>query len=115
MAAERRHEDRFSIDQMVELSFGRETFLHATGINISKTGLLCATDSYVDPYSQVSLMLTLPADPEPYRMSCEGIVVRSEVEESQFLAGISFTSLEEADTKALASYLRKQKAASKKE
>lgn len=113
MAAERRHEARFSINQMVELSFGRETFLHATGINISKTGLLCATDSYLEPYSQVSLMVTIPIEPEPHRMSCEGIVVRSEVEETQYLAGISFTSLDEEDAKVLASFLRKQNASAK--
>ena len=113
MAAERRHEDRFSIDQMVELSFGRETFLHATGINISRTGLLCATDSYLEPYSQVSLMITIPVEPEPHRMSCEGIVVRSEVEEAQYLAGISFTSLADEDAKVLASFLKRQKTSTK--
>ncbi|HUX21020.1 MAG TPA: PilZ domain-containing protein [Spirochaetia bacterium] len=108
MAAERRIEARFSIDHMVELSFGRETFLHATGINISKTGMLCATDSYLEPYSQVSLMMTIPVGPKGHRMTCDGIVVRSEIEEKQFLAGISFTSLPEKDLKVLVSYLKNQ-------
>ena len=110
MAAERRHEARFSIEQMVEVSFGRETFLHASGINISKTGLLCATDSYLEPYSQVSLTMTIPVGSVQHRMSCDGIVVRSEVEEQQYLAGINFTSLAEEDSKILAAFLKKQKA-----
>lgn len=111
--AERRNEIRFSIDQMVELSFGRETFLHATGLNLSKTGLLCATDSYLEPYSQVSLMMSIPVGSQTHRLSCDGIVVRSEIEDKQYLAGISFTSLVEEDSKILAAFLRKQKAISK--
>lgn len=115
MSAERRHEIRFSIDQIIELSFGRESFLHAIGINISKTGLLCATDSYLEPYAEVSLLLTIPVGSENHRVGCDGIVVRSEIEQTRYLAGISFTSLSEQDSKILESFLKKRKTAFQKE
>jgi len=106
MASERRVAPRFSIQQMVELSYGREEIVHASGINLSKTGLLCSTDSYVEPYTEVSLLMQIPESAGEHRIECEGIVVRSEERNGRFVTGISFTSLPEEDAKALAGFLK---------
>ena len=109
MSSERRRDTRFEINQIVEMSFGRETFLHATGLNVSKTGMLCETDSYLEPYTQVSFMMSLPIGSVTVRISCEGIVVRSDIESDRYLAGISFTSMSDEDAQTLDKFLKSQK------
>jgi len=114
MTAERRRDARFSVDQIVEVSFGKEAFVHGTGINLSKTGVLCKTDSYMEPYSQVSLLMTVPVGPEGHRFTCEGVVVRTEREGGDYLTGISFTSIDDEDSRKLQNFLKKQKGESNK-
>ncbi len=108
MAKERRRGGRFAIEQMVELSYGRESFVHASGINLSRTGLLCKTATFLEPYTQVSIVLNLPVAGETYRIECGGIVIRSAEENDHFNTGISLSALSNADVQALTSYLKAQ-------
>ncbi len=43
MVDERRKCPRFRIDQMVKISYGEESFIQGSGINISECGVLCET------------------------------------------------------------------------
>ena len=92
---------RFRIDQLIELSFGRETFLNAEGVNVSEGGLCCVTDSYVEPYSSVFLMLGIPENEdasEYYEVKCEGIVLRCNQQNgSGYYVGIRFTDIMDFD------------------
>ena len=113
MASERRHDQRFSIEQIVEVSFGRETFVRGSGINISRTGILCETDGYLEPSSQVSLQMTIQMDSQIHRFNCEGIVVRTDEIKGSFQSGISFTDLEAQDARKLDAFLKRQKPVSR--
>lgn len=114
MATERRHDPRFSVEQIVEISFGREAFVRGTGINISKTGILCETDGYLEPTSQVSLQLTIQIGSQIHRFNCEGIVIRTDEANGTFQSGISFTDLREPDARKLAIFLKGQKPSTKR-
>jgi hypothetical protein len=114
MTTDRRQDPRFSIEQIVEISFGREAFVRGSGINISKTGILCETDGYLEPSSQVSLQLTIQMGSEIHRFNCEGIVVRTDEAKGTFQSGISFTDLRAADARKLGLFLKQQKPAPKR-
>ena len=106
MGRERRHAPRFTIEQIVELSFGREAFVRGNGINLSKNGLLCETDGYLEPSTQVALQMTLQLPTGTHRFNCEGIVVRTDEKNGRFLSGISFTTLTGEDARKLTAFLK---------
>lgn len=106
MREERRKARRFTIDEMVELEFGRELVVHASGINLSATGLLCRSDCYLEPATEVSLVLTVPSGSGSHTVSCDGVVVRSEKGKSRHLIAIRFTSLADKDVGALSAFLK---------
>ena len=108
MTKERRRAGRFAIEQMVELSYGRETFVHASGINLSRTGLLCKTDTFLEPYTEVSIVLNFPVDGDTRRIECSGIVIRSVEENGDFKTGISLSALSNVDAETLTAYLKIQ-------
>ena len=111
MTKERRREARFAIEQMVELSYGHESFVHASGINLSRTGLLCRTDISLEPYTELSIVLNFPVDGDTYRIECSGIVIRSIGENGHFKTGISLSALNRADAEALTAFLKTQEPA----
>lgn len=114
MSVERRRDPRFAIEQIVEVSFGRETFVRGTGINISRTGILCASESYLEPAAQVSLQMTIEIGSRIHRFNCEGIVVRTDEVDGTFRSGISFTAIEETDARKLAAFLKRKDRPSKR-
>jgi c-di-GMP-binding flagellar brake protein YcgR len=109
MNEERRQYPRYRIDQLIELSFGRETFLNAEGMNMSEGGLLCVTDSYVEPYSSVFLMLGIPVNEdaeEYYEVKCEGIVLRCNQQNgSGYYVGIRFTDIMDFDREKIQKFI----------
>jgi hypothetical protein len=94
MAEERRRSPRFTINQLIEVDYGRELFLRAKAINISRSGLLCSTDPELDTSSRVFLSLTLP---DGDRINCEGLVVRAEPHGETNEVAINFTEFREDD------------------
>lgn len=103
MATERRRAPRFQVSQLIELGFGRESQVAASGLNISSGGLLCRTEPYVEPGTRVFLSIHLPTDDI---VNCEGIVLRSEkTSEGYFEAAISFTEFQGDAAAALVRYL----------
>lgn len=105
MEEERRTARRFSIDSMVELEFGRESVVHASGINVSSSGLLCKSDYYMEPDTEVALVLTVPCESGSHTVSCDGVVVRSDKGKGRHLTAIQFTSLADKDVGALTAFL----------
>lgn len=104
-ADERRRSTRFRIGQLVEVSFGRETFLQAEGINISEHGILCETADAPDPGAHVFLMLEVrgeaPRNPQgsPQIVEIEGFVARTEGSDGAYQVAIEFADIPDAETK----------------
>jgi Tfp pilus assembly protein PilZ len=97
MKNDRRKHPRFKIDQMLQASFDRETYIHASGINISKSGLLCKTEQEMGLYSSIFLMIRVNDEIPP--VTCEGVVVRCEQEkDGTYEVGIQFTDIKNQDS-----------------
>ncbi|MEW5817520.1 MAG: PilZ domain-containing protein [Spirochaetota bacterium] len=109
MIDERRRFPRFQIDQLIQLSYERESFVAAKGVNISEGGILCITDAPVDIYSRVFLMLTLVfkerSEEKANEITCEGIVNRCDPEGDIYYVGIQFTDLQENEKRILKKYI----------
>lgn len=105
MGEERRTARRFTIDEMIELELGRESVVHASGINLSSTGLLCKSDYFMEPETEVSLVLTVPSESGDHTISCDGIVVRCQRGKGRHLTAIRFIALAEKDVGALEAFL----------
>lgn len=105
MTGERRRAPRFSLEQVIEMSYGHESFVNARGVNISKTGLLCTSDSYLEPYTTVVLTIKVPSGPEGQILNCEGIVIRSTEENGGYTTAISFMSFRGQDAETLNAFL----------
>ncbi len=99
-AAENRKHPRFEINQMVELGYARENFVGATGINISKNGLLCETSERMEPHTVVFMMITITLKGKEYLIECEGVVNRSEKKKGAWNTAINITAVRAGDRKA---------------
>ena len=109
MAREKRRAPRFHINQLIELEYGKESFVRASGLNISEGGLLCKTEPYLAPSSRVFLSVHLSDDEI---VNCEGIVVRSERRDDGSYAAISFVEFEGDAAARLVNFLKAQALAS---
>jgi hypothetical protein len=108
MFEERRKFPRFKIRQMIGLSFGRESYFQAEGLNISETGFLCQSSDKIEPCTRVYLMISLPVNNcENQEMECEGVVLRSVEQNGGFRIDVSFTSLQGEDRERLRSYIKR--------
>lgn len=75
---ERRLADRFKLEQLVDISLGKEVFLPAEGINLSMKGLLCRSPVIPDPTTKVYMMLIFHLKEEEITIEIEGIILRVE-------------------------------------
>lgn len=105
MAAEKRRAPRFRIEQMIELSFGREESLRCQGVDLSEVGVLCSTETSMEPGTRVFLLLSLGPGEDDEPVSCEGVVVRSTPTDWGFDSGVAFGDLSAAFQSRLKSYL----------
>lgn len=103
---ERRRHQRFALQQLVELGFGRERFIHAEGINISESGIRCRTNEELDVSTTVTVYFTLEADEEnPETLRAEAVVMRCEpLDEEVFDVGMEFSMLSPWTDKRLVAY-----------
>jgi hypothetical protein len=102
---DRRAYQRFSINQLVEMDLGRESFIMAEGLNISENGILCASVEQCGLHEKVFLMMTLPLASGDRVIKCEGLVMRSEYNGASWDTGIMFGDLDEDCTGALNEFL----------
>ncbi len=108
MAEEKRKHPRFEINQLVELEFARETFVHAEGINLSAEGVLCITDEKCEPHTTVFLMMTVSLKSGDRIIKCEGVVVHSGKKGKEWKTGIRITSMHSGCEKIFKEFLQEQ-------
>ena len=107
-ASQRRSSTRFKIEQMIELSFGKESFVQAAGLNISEGGFLCQSDENIDLHARLFIMIGLPIDDEDQKVKCEGIVTRLVKESDCYNIGVSFTEMQNEEREKLKNFLLKE-------
>lgn len=103
---ERRKHQRFALQQLIELGYGRERFIHAEGVNISESGIRCRTPEEIDVSTTVTIYFTLDADEEnPETLSAEAVVMRCDPsEDGEFDVGMEFSMLSPWTDKRLVAY-----------
>jgi len=90
---EKRSHPRFQINQLVEIDYGREQYISAEGVNLSKNGVLCKTEEECPLYSKVFMMMTLPHKNKNRIINLEGVVIWSKHNRGSWETGISITSM----------------------
>ena len=105
MGEERRKAPRVSLDQCVEVSFGKENFIDAVAVNISKTGIMCSSTAAVENLEKIFLMINLPIGEESHKIRCDGIVMYTKQEGQTHFFGIHFVDLDRDAAGTLARYL----------
>jgi hypothetical protein len=105
MDDERRKGPRRPFDEGIELSESEEGSVRASGVNISRFGVLCDTDLPLEQQSEVSVHIDIPAPPGVRRFEFKGLVVRSDESEESYKTGISFTSIPEDAEQSLDEFL----------
>jgi len=106
MEQERRQYTRFIIDQFVKLSMGREIFIEAEGLNLSRGGLLGRTSAPIENLEKVFVMLNLPFGDGLECVRTEGIVVYTQAEGPDTQFGLRFTDMWDSDQDILDRYLK---------
>ncbi len=106
MTDDRRQSKRFSIRQIIDLTFPREAFFQAEGLNLSEGGMMCKSSYPVEPLMRVYLMLSLARGDGSYLLKTEGSVVHVEKKAGAYLFGVAFEHLEPQDLEALRAYLK---------
>lgn len=105
MKQERRKSPRFVIRQMIRLGEGREEYLWAKSLNLSKVGLGCITNKSLQPLDRIFGMITLHTEEEEKIINFEGYVVRSRPLDSGYELGIAFTEIDPADSDYIAQHV----------
>ena len=100
--AERRRQPRYTIKQMVAVSYAHEEFVAAHGLDLSSGGISCRTTSPLEIGQEIFLLLGLGKDET---ISCEGVVLHVGPDGSGFKAGIQFVNLSAEDSARLEEHL----------
>jgi hypothetical protein len=74
---ERRGSPRYKISQLIGYFPGREEYLWAEGLDISRGGLSCRSKAPVDPLTNVFVMVSVPGEAGEHLVRCEGYVTNS--------------------------------------
>lgn len=101
MGQERRLAARFSIRQMIQLGEGREEYLWAKSLNLSKTGLGCISSKALQPLDRIFGMISVEVGDAVRDINFEGYIVRAKPLEQGCELGISFTDLDPEDEQFL--------------
>lgn len=114
---ERRKSVRAPAKLAMEVKLGGEGVGRLETINVSANGVYFASPTYIAPLTRLEIVLVLPAaGPGPSRnrkVSCEGVVVRTEPEtpspnRDRYDIACFFTGISEADRADLESYILAQ-------
>lgn len=90
---ERRRHQRFALQQLVELGFGRERFIHAEGVDISKSGIRCQTSEEIEVSTTLSVYFTLDTESDnPDTLAAEAVVRRCDLlPDGSYDVGLEFS------------------------
>jgi hypothetical protein len=108
-SADKRKAPRFTMNQIVELNFGKEEFVEASGLNISEMGIMCQTSRALDECERLFLMFSLDCPDCSNTIKCEGIVVHCNKIDRYFIIGIEFSDLKPEDREIIKNYSRYSK------
>ena len=108
MSSDKRKSPRFPIEQFIDVSFGRETFVKATGLDISASGMRCELEGPLDPYASIYILLKIS---EEETIEVNGIIVRVEKKgASKYIVGIEFSDdMYDEDKTKLKKYIKNLK------
>lgn len=96
MSSERRRSPRFVLHQLIEVEFDRETFIPASGLDLSAHGLGCKTQIPLGLYTRVYLLFQLRPGDEASVIEAEGQVLRCQPQgDGTYRIGIEFRGLPE--------------------
>jgi hypothetical protein len=106
---EKRKYRRISINQIIELSIGKERILQARGVNVSEGGILFQAASELELYSRLFVMFTIPEGDRSESLTVEGFVVRSDKSGAMYDTAMEFADINEKNNILLKSYIRNTK------
>lgn len=104
MNEERRKHPRVVLSQLIEMSLMHEHYVQAETVNVSEGGLLCRSNSPVEPLTTVYLMLSIPTEGGDYMLKTEGAVMHLRKEGEAYTFGIAFSALNDKDRETLRGY-----------
>lgn len=91
---------------MIAYDMGREHYLRAKGIDISRSGLAFLSNDTIDPLVSIWLSFSIPVGNGAWRIiESEGYVVDVRDVDEGCRFGVSFSRMEKDDREALHSYL----------
>lgn len=91
MENEKRKRERFSMNQVLDLSTSDGQAITAQGINISEGGILCRTETGIPQGTLVKFQLLVPGSKTNMTVPCEGFVLRCTEKDGKFDVVIDFT------------------------
>lgn len=107
---ERRRSPRIANNIPVKICSEQGDIVTETG-NISRSGVYCKVDKYIEPMTKMKVHLLLPVKKggknSSKKISCQGVVVRSEALEGQesFNIAIFFNDIAQRDAETIADYI----------
>ena len=97
--------------QMIAYDMGREQYIKAKAVDISKGGIGFVSDDFVDPLVTVWLSFSLPMEEGKWHpIESEGYVVDVKDLDDGCRFGVSFSRMDEEDRVILHSYLARLEA-----
>jgi c-di-GMP-binding flagellar brake protein YcgR len=102
---ERRRSPRYKIEQAIQISLGRENFMSAEALDISKQGISCLTNEQIEPYTRIFLVLSIKEGNQTREITCEGMVLYTEKKGHLYKLGLEFTEMKDEDRDALKDHL----------
>ena len=108
MGEERRMSPRFVMNQLIELSFDRESFVPVRGVDISEQGIRCVAGDFIEPYTKVYVMFTIKYHDTESTVRAHGIVTncyKKSDEDGSYSAGIKLIDLGEAEKNLVRGYI----------
>jgi c-di-GMP-binding flagellar brake protein YcgR len=99
----RRQEQRFSISQLIELSFGKERWVHARGIDISRNGFRGKLSEEIDTGSSMYVLFRI----DDTAVQVEAVAVHiSPDEDGMYDAGFQFSSVDTTARAAIDTFIQ---------
>lgn len=105
MGKEKRRSPRYTLNQLVNIEYGREDYVYGDAVDISETGIGVLCDSAIAPSSRMFIMFQL-GESGGHTVRCEGFVTRSEkTSAGRYHVGVDFAEMIDSDRNAIVEFL----------
>jgi len=105
MNEDRRKHPRFSLNQCIQISYGKENFIEAEAINISQNGLLCNSSVPIDNLDRIYMLIDLSFENDVKTIECEGILMYAKSVSGKNQFGVQFIEMDAENSYTLKQYL----------